>query len=151
MHSRDGAATRSWSHDSITAAVSLLVAVALPTLCGCVHDTGEEAKLAGLETGLESEFPNQRGLGDLKTPVAPTTGPTAVVGVPQSSPVPAAAPEQSAPVAERAPSSLAEDPNSPAARPVIRIVGSGRPHTPGQGQADDRIEVSVAGAATSSK
>ena len=129
-----------WVH--ALAVMALLVAPA-----ACAHAKGE-SQLPWLEKSLESEFPDHGS-----PPVGDLLGGKRVETADRP---PAAAPSPAAPVANSEPSDVApsglalaplantpaDDSQNTASRPVIRIVGSGRPHAAGRG-VDDHIEVTL--------
>jgi len=152
MHPFDRSTPCCSFRNATRASVSVSLALAVVAMIGCVHEKGD-AQLVWLQTGLDSEFPDRGGPMEVTAAAMPTRvhEEPVVVTAPQLAPTAAANHEASPPaaVAVQDLTASVDDPGSPTARPVIRIVGSGRPHAPGHA-ADDHIEISVPGVAVTS-
>ncbi len=149
MHDRDRVRRRAVGRDGHRALTRYVMLTASLLLVACVHEKGE-SQLPWLQAGLDSEFPDRGGAAPVDLSGAPqvTESHAAPVTPPAPSP-PAVAPP--AVVAEPPPAVVLaepfvpgqiEDPNSGGSRPVIRVVGSGKPRAQGR-RPDDRIEMTL--------
>jgi tol-pal system protein YbgF len=134
---------------SRTLSVLLAALVGPASLVGCLTPQRGEGQLVALQTGLDREFPDRGAPGDVESasvpsPASPPSPPgrpvAAPPGPPAASRVTMDAPA-SPPFAVSAAPSPAEE-SEVAARPVIRIVGSGKARTTGR-KADDRIDMTL--------
>jgi tol-pal system protein YbgF len=116
-----------------------LALASLSTLAGCVHEKGE-SQLVWLQSSLESEFPDRAiDLSGKEETRAPVTSPIAAPPpAAQKEPAVRVEPPPAEPVARVEDTTAA----SGASRPVIRVVGTGKPHGPGH-PANDHIELTL--------